>query len=135
MPTRTILHPQLEVNAVTDFHTIPTSLFHRTQAKKSISRQTVCLSDYRTCLCKSMFFNLCPGTYTFGYCVKICYCINFKLWMKYCACCHCDDILLGVLITIPISVYLHRKNIFCFNNQFPSSYSFSVNCCVILKCI
>ena len=33
-PTRTILHPKLEVNAVTEFHAIPTSLCTRTQAKK-----------------------------------------------------------------------------------------------------
>ena len=45
VPTRTILHPQLEVNAVTDFHEIPTSVCNRTQAKKSISRQPVCLTD------------------------------------------------------------------------------------------
>ena len=32
--TRSILHPQLEVNAKTDFHEIPTSLCSRTQAKK-----------------------------------------------------------------------------------------------------
>ena len=30
VPTRTILHPQLEVNAVTDFHAIPTSICSRT---------------------------------------------------------------------------------------------------------
>ena len=46
MTTRTILHPQLEFNAVIDFHTIPTSVCTRTQAKKSISRQLVCLTDY-----------------------------------------------------------------------------------------
>ena len=34
VPKRTILHPQLEVNAVTDFHTITTSVCTRTQAKK-----------------------------------------------------------------------------------------------------
>ena len=32
-PTRTILHPQLEVNAITDFHAIPTSVCSRKQAK------------------------------------------------------------------------------------------------------
>ena len=32
-PTRTIIHPQLEVNAVRYFHAIPTSLCTRTQAK------------------------------------------------------------------------------------------------------
>ena len=31
--TRTILHPQLEVNAVTDFHAIPKSICTRTQVK------------------------------------------------------------------------------------------------------
>ena len=48
VPTRTILHPQLEVNAVTDFHEIPKSICTRTQAKKSISIQPICLtySDY-----------------------------------------------------------------------------------------
>ena len=46
VPTRTILHPQLGVNAITEFHTIPTSVCYRTQAKKSISRQPICLTDY-----------------------------------------------------------------------------------------
>ena len=46
VPTRTIIHPQLEVNAITDYHAIPTSICSRTQAKKSISRQPICLSDY-----------------------------------------------------------------------------------------
>ena len=32
--TRTILHPQLEVDTITDFHAIPTSICSRTQAKK-----------------------------------------------------------------------------------------------------
>ena len=46
--TRKILNPQLEVNSVTDFHAIPTSVCTRTQAKKSISTQPICLtnSDY-----------------------------------------------------------------------------------------
>ena len=44
MPTRTIVHPQLEVNPITDFHAIPTSVCSRTQAKKSISRQPICLT-------------------------------------------------------------------------------------------
>ena len=44
-PTHTILHPQLEVDAKTDFHEIPTSVCSRTQAKKSISRQPICLTD------------------------------------------------------------------------------------------
>ena len=33
VPTLTILHPQLEVNSITDFHAIPTSVCSRTQAK------------------------------------------------------------------------------------------------------
>ena len=33
VPTRTILHPQLEIDAITDFHAIPTSICSRTQAK------------------------------------------------------------------------------------------------------
>ena len=45
VPTRTILHPQLEVNTITDFHAIPTSVCSRTQAKKDISRQPICLTD------------------------------------------------------------------------------------------
>ena len=45
VPTRTIIHPQLEVNAVTYFHAIPTSVCTMTQAKKSISRQPICLTD------------------------------------------------------------------------------------------
>ena len=48
VPKRTILHPQLEGDAITDFHAIPTSICSRTQAKKSISRQPICLTgaDY-----------------------------------------------------------------------------------------
>ena len=34
VPTRTILHPRLEVNSVTDFHAIPKGVCSRTQAKK-----------------------------------------------------------------------------------------------------
>ena len=45
VPIRTILHPQLEVIAVTDFQAIPTSVCTRAQAKKSISRQPICLTD------------------------------------------------------------------------------------------
>ena len=43
--TRTILHPQLEANAVTYFHAITTSVCTRTQEKKAISRQPICLTD------------------------------------------------------------------------------------------
>ena len=46
VPTRTILHPRLEVNALTDFHAIPKSVCTRTQAKKHISTQPICLTDY-----------------------------------------------------------------------------------------
>ena len=45
MPTRTIIHPQLEVDSITDFHAIPTSVCSRTQAKNPISRQPICLTD------------------------------------------------------------------------------------------
>ena len=45
VPTCTIIHPRLEGDAITDFHAIPTSIFSRTQAKKAISRQPICLSD------------------------------------------------------------------------------------------
>ena len=143
----------------------------RTQAKKEISRQPICLSDYEInhpyhhythqfifhtqfclvdlsnliCNCSRNHSNiqailiwvflLCPGTYTFGFCVKIFYCINFKSWMKYCECWQCDNMRMGMLIPISISVYLHRKNILCFNNQFPRSYNFSIKCCVILQCV
>ena len=46
VPTLTILHPLLEVNAVPDFHAIPTSVCIRTQAKQSIPRQPIFLTDY-----------------------------------------------------------------------------------------
>ena len=48
VPTRTILHTRLEVNAVTYIHDIPKSVCNRTQAKKYISRHPICLtgSDY-----------------------------------------------------------------------------------------
>ena len=45
VPTRTILHPKLEVIAITDFHAIPAGICSRTQAKKAISRQPICLTD------------------------------------------------------------------------------------------
>ena len=45
VPTRTILHQKLEVNTITYFHTIPTSICSRTQEKKNISRQPICLTD------------------------------------------------------------------------------------------
>ena len=43
--THTILHPQLEVNAVPDFHEIPTNVCTRTQTKQSMSRKPICLTD------------------------------------------------------------------------------------------
>ena len=45
VPTRTIIHPQLEVNPVTDFHAITKSICTSTQSKTSISRHPVCLTD------------------------------------------------------------------------------------------
>ena len=45
MPTRTILHPKLEGDAIKEFHAIPTSICSITQAKKAISRQPICLTD------------------------------------------------------------------------------------------
>ena len=33
VPTRTIIHPKLEVNAINDFHYIPKSVCNRTHAK------------------------------------------------------------------------------------------------------
>ena len=45
VPTRTILHPKLEVNSVIDFRAIPTSVCTRTQEKTSISMQPICLTD------------------------------------------------------------------------------------------
>ena len=46
VPTLTIIHPQLEVNAVTDFHVITTSVCTRKKAKMYISIQPICLTDY-----------------------------------------------------------------------------------------
>ena len=45
LPTRTILHPQLEVNAVTYVSAIPKIVCTRTQAKESISIHPICLTD------------------------------------------------------------------------------------------
>ena len=45
MPTRTIPHTQLEGDAITDFHATPTIISFITQAKKAISRQSICLTD------------------------------------------------------------------------------------------
>ena len=45
MPTRTIIHPQLEVNAITDFRAIPTSVFPGHRQKKATSSQPICLTD------------------------------------------------------------------------------------------
>ena len=46
VPTRTIIHQQLEVISVTYFHDIPRSACNRTQSKNAISRQPICLTDY-----------------------------------------------------------------------------------------
>ena len=48
VPTHTILHPRLEVNAVTYFHAIPKSVCSRTQVNIYISINPICLngSDY-----------------------------------------------------------------------------------------
>ena len=48
VPTRRILYPQLEVNAVTDFYAITTSVCTRTQEKQIISIQHICL-NYSYC--------------------------------------------------------------------------------------
>ena len=38
VPTRTILHPQLEGDSITDFHAITTSIRSRKKARKAISK-------------------------------------------------------------------------------------------------
>ena len=43
--THTIIHPQLEVNAINHFHDTTKSLYNRKQEEKSISRQPICLTD------------------------------------------------------------------------------------------
>ena len=63
VPTRTILHPQLGVHAITDFHAIPTSVCSRTQEKISISTQPIYMTgagyddilEYIFCLDKTKF--------------------------------------------------------------------------------
>ena len=45
VPTRTILHPQIEINAVTYFYAITTGVCTRTQAEKAISIHPICLTD------------------------------------------------------------------------------------------
>ena len=45
VPTRTIINPRLEVNAVTDFHSIPKSVCSRTQEKEAILIHPICLTD------------------------------------------------------------------------------------------
>ena len=45
VPIPTIIHPQLEADAITDFHAIPTNVCSRTQAKKAIPRQPIYLTD------------------------------------------------------------------------------------------
>ena len=48
VPTRKILHPRLELNAITDFNAKSKIIFNSTQAKKIISRHSIFLteSDY-----------------------------------------------------------------------------------------
>ena len=43
--TRTILHQKLEVNAMTYIRDIPKSVCNSTQAKKSVLRHPICLTD------------------------------------------------------------------------------------------
>ena len=45
VPTHTILHPRIEVNAITDIPYIPKIVYKMTQAKKNISRHPICLTD------------------------------------------------------------------------------------------
>ena len=45
VPTRTMINPQLEVNAETDFNSIPTSVCTRTQGKKAISKHPIGMTD------------------------------------------------------------------------------------------
>ena len=55
MPTRTIIHPQLEVNSVKYFHAIPKSVSTRTQEKKATLRHPICLTDYdHDCILKEI---------------------------------------------------------------------------------
>ena len=44
--TCTILHPRLEVNAITYFHATPTSVSPKTQFKKAISIQPIYFTDF-----------------------------------------------------------------------------------------
>ena len=46
VPTRKKLHTQLEINVITDFRTIPTSLCPRIQGKKCLLRQPIRLNGY-----------------------------------------------------------------------------------------
>ena len=45
VPTRTILHPCLDIMVVTEVKEIPNSLCNRNQAHKSIQRHSICLTD------------------------------------------------------------------------------------------
>ena len=45
VPTRTILHPQLDFIAIIDIHEINKSVFNRKQEKKAISRHPIFLTD------------------------------------------------------------------------------------------
>ena len=46
VPTCTITHPRIDVTTITDSHDISKSVCNRKQAKKSISRHPICLTDY-----------------------------------------------------------------------------------------
>ena len=48
VPTHKILHPRIDVTAITYIHEVPKSVCNRTQAKTSIARHPICLtgSDY-----------------------------------------------------------------------------------------
>ena len=56
VPTRKILHPQLEVNALTGFHEITKRVCNRTQTNKSISRHPICLTDSAIFLTDSNYY-------------------------------------------------------------------------------
>ena len=45
VPTRTILHPRLDVVGKTDVQDIPKNVCNRIQLKKSIQRHPICLTD------------------------------------------------------------------------------------------
>ena len=44
-PTRTILHPRLDVITIRDFQDIPKTVYNRIQAKKTIQRHPIGMTD------------------------------------------------------------------------------------------